>query len=106
MKEAKLMQALARQFEEYRKVSVAVDLDSPELLERLAAIEHDDRWSGWESYRETKKDQIHPSGEPYEVRWKRLRETPYAELSERDKESDRIEVRKSLAVIRAALLGS
>lgn len=80
-------------------------LDSPELLESLAAVEHDERWSGWHVYEEEKRGLIHPSGEPYLDRWNRLVATPYADLSERDKESDRIEVRKSIKIIRDALLG-
>lgn len=83
-------------------VDYLIDLicNSPVLLERLATIEHDERWAGWETYRAEKAGFTHPSGEPYEERWKWLRETPYARLSERDKESDRIEVRKTLDAIR------
>lgn len=78
-------------------------LSSPELLETLAAIEHE-RWSGWMKYQAEKAGGKHPiTGEPYEIRWKRQSETPYARLPEQERESDRVEVRKTLAVIRAAL---
>lgn len=76
-------------------------LADPDLLERLAAWEHDEHWSGWETYRASKAGQVHPSGEPFEERWKRQRETKYADLPEAQKESDREEVRHYLAVIRA-----
>lgn len=75
-------------------------LESPVLLERLAALEHNERWAGWERYRATKAGQTRPSGETFEDSWRRLRETLYADLTERERESDRIEVRKTLAVIR------
>lgn len=71
-------------------------LDSPELMEILADIEHE-RWSGWERYRES------VACEEREAHWKRLRETPYAELPEHSKESDRVEVRKTLRAISDAI---
>jgi len=79
-------------------------LDDPALLETLAAIEHE-RWSGWEVYRERCVAEVRRDGdvETHEERWRRLRATPYAALSEREKESDRIEARKTLAAVRAHL---
>lgn len=76
-------------------------LDHPALLEELAAIEHE-RWSGWERYREKCVAQVRRGGdiETHEERWLRQRETPYASLAEREKESDRVEARKSLAVVK------
>ena len=38
-----------------------------------------------------------------EDRWKRQSQTAYAQLPEAERESDRIEARKTLAIIRAAL---
>ena len=78
-------------------------LNSEELLEALAHVEHE-RWSGWEKYRETcvsSKDK-----ETHEARWKKQRTTPYRELSDKEKESDRVEARKSLAVMRDHLKGN
>ena len=70
------------------------------LIEELAALEHA-RWAGWEIHRETAVGKIHRTGEPNEERWQRQRETPYAELPEIEKESDRIEVYKTLRVLEA-----
>ena len=81
-------------------------LSSPGLLETLAALEHE-RWSGWMKYQAEKAGGKHPiTGEPYEIRWKRQSETPYARLPEQERESDRVEARKTLAAIRAALSNS
>lgn len=74
-------------------------LDDPDLLEALAAIEHE-RWSGWETYRREKAGSIHPSGDSYLHRWYRQEITSYSDLSESEKESDRIEARKGLATVR------
>jgi hypothetical protein len=77
-------------------------LESPPLLEEMAALEHD-RWSGWEFYRETclrggeRRKPDDP--ETYEERWHRLRETSYADLPEESKESDRREARKTRDLI-------
>lgn len=83
--------------------SILALLDSPILLEQLAAWEHDEHWAGWEKYRAEKEAYDHPSGEPYVLRWKRQRETKYADLPEAQRESDREEVRHYLAVIRRFL---
>lgn len=79
-------------------------LDSPDLLEALAHLEHE-RWAGWEEYRADRQHDRHPSGESFEARWYRQRRTRYADLSEAERESDRIEARKGLAVIRNFLAG-
>ena len=78
------------------------DLDA--LVEALAAVEHE-RWSGWERYREscTASHLAHGGDEAPETRWRRQRSTPYADLSEKEKESDRVEARKSVKVMLAHL---
>lgn len=80
-----------------KKQDVSKLLNSPELLEALAHVEHE-RWSGWEKYRA--KCVASPEREEHEARWKKQRETAYADLSEKEKESDRVEARKSLSVIK------
>ena len=73
-------------------------LESPELLERLADQEHE-RWSGWIRYQglapiERRRD------------WARKAATPYAQLTDAEQESDRIEARKTIAVLLSALCGA
>lgn len=72
------------------------------LLEAMAAVEHE-RWSGWEKYRETRLAEgrtcDYEGLEDPEQRWRRLRETPYDSMTDREKESDRFEARKTLAVM-------
>ncbi len=79
----------------------------PELLERLADLEHE-RWSGWIKH-QFKKGRFDHKDEtwtmpPWAVaNWMRLSVTPYAELDEEAKEMDRVEVRKTWAVVAKAL---
>jgi hypothetical protein len=72
---------------------------SPETVETLAAVEHE-RWSGWMRYLFT-RGQHHPDGSftidaGSVAHWTRQMETGYSDLTEREKESDRQEVRKTL----------
>jgi hypothetical protein len=76
------------------------------LIETLAAIEHE-RWAHWQRYMHSKCE---PDGRgglviPAELaaRWQQQIDTPYAALSEKEKESDREQVRKYLPVIAEAL---
>ncbi|MET4257382.1 hypothetical protein ABIC09_002318 [Bradyrhizobium sp. S3.12.5] len=76
------------------------------LLERLAYIEHD-RWAHWQRYMHAKAQKL-PNGAlvvPPELvaQWERQLMTPYDQLSEKEKESDREQVRKYLPVIAEAL---
>jgi hypothetical protein len=73
-----------------------------DLRERLAALEHD-RWSRWERYREGTAGGTHASGEPNEERWRRQRETPYEDLTGPEKESDREEADRTLAIVGPAV---
>jgi hypothetical protein len=73
------------------------------LVEQLAAIEHT-RWAHWQRY---VHDKCLPHGDqgdlliPAELvkRWEQQIVTPYAALSEEEKESDREQVRKYLPLI-------
>lgn len=60
-----------------------------ELIEALADIEHA-RWSRWEVYRSENNTPENT------IRWSSLRETPYADLPEHSKESDRVEANITL----------
>ncbi len=79
------------------------------LLERLATIEHE-RWAHWQRYMHGKATK-QPDGSlliPADLvtQWERQLATPYGELSEKEKESDREQVRKYLPVIAEALTRS
>jgi hypothetical protein len=76
-----------------------------DLLEPLAAIEHA-RWSHWQRYMHSKC--IPQDGAlliPAELvqRWERQLNTPYAALTDKEKESDREQVRVYLPLIKKAL---
>jgi len=76
------------------------------LVERLAAVEHE-RWSHWQRYMHTMAVR-QPDGSllvPAELvsRWERLMNTNYTELNEKEKESDREQVRKYLPILASAL---
>lgn len=81
-------------------------LESTQLVEELAAIEHE-RWAHWQRY-------VHDHCEPQEdgtlvipaelaARWEAQIETPYVALTESEKDSDREQVRRYLPVIIDAL---
>ena len=76
------------------------------LLESLAAIEHE-RWSHWQRYLHAQcRQQADGSLTiPAELvaRWSAQMSTPYAELSEAERESDREQVHRYLPIIAAAL---
>ena len=76
--------------------------DMAELLEKLAAIEHD-RWAHWQRF-------VHEQGERQQdgslvlpshlvAKWERLIATPYAQLTNMEQESDRDQVRRYLPVV-------
>ena len=95
-------QAVIDELRDIARAALAADhgqtAERARLLERLAALEHE-QWAGWMDWMLHCWDSKHLSGEPYQERWKRLAAMPYAELSEQDKESDRIEARKVLAAL-------
>lgn len=72
------------------------------LVEQLAEIEHE-RWSHWQRYMHSKAERQSDGSLliPAELvaRWERLIETPYSELTDNEKESDREQVRKYLPLI-------
>lgn len=81
-------------------------LESPELLEKLAAIEHE-RWAHWQQYVhghcESTSDGSLIIPATLAQRWQTQIDTRYADLSETEKDSDREQVRRYLPTIGAAV---
>ena len=81
-------------------------LRDPELIEQLAAVEHE-RWSDWQRYLFAQC--VHaPDGSlviPAELvrRWSRQMDSPFASLPEAEKDSDRKQVARYLPIIEQAL---
>ena len=76
------------------------------MRERLAALAHT-MWSGWMNYLFSKCEFWSDGSAripPWAVeRWKRQAATPYAELPEDEKQSDRAEADKMIAILFPAL---
>jgi hypothetical protein len=81
-------------------------LRSDELLEALATVEHE-RWSHWQRYLHSKCERADDGSLilPAELvaRWEHQMDTPFADLSESEKQSDREQVGRYLPLIVAAL---
>jgi hypothetical protein len=78
-----------------------------DLLEALAAQEHE-QWAGWAKYllqdvKGTVARGVVSIMQPWATvdRWRKQASTPYADLSEEDKEKDRVFARMPLAAIAA-----
>lgn len=69
-----------------------IDRARLDLVDDLAALSHE-QWAGWARWM---IDQWSPEAV---ARWERQIATPYAELSEKEKESDRVEARRILALL-------
>ncbi|MFM0031776.1 hypothetical protein PQR70_36765 [Paraburkholderia madseniana] len=73
-----------------------------EILEQLAAAEHE-RWAHWQRYMHGKaiRNSDGSLTIPAELvsRWERLMETPYAELTEDERQSDREQVQRYLPLL-------
>lgn len=70
-----------------------INRDKNNLLERLAELEHE-QWAGWTKWMLKRLTPTNIN------RWKRQIKTPYLELPEKEKESDRIEARKVIKIIK------
>ena len=95
-----------RDEEAYEELCGLIEQGKPkvdeELFEKLSEIEHQ-RWADWQKYvhnKGTKNDDgsiTLPSH--LVIQWERQINTPYAELSEREKESDREQVKRYFHLI-------
>jgi hypothetical protein len=78
------------------------------LVERLATVEHE-RWAHWQRYMHGKsiKQQDGSLLIPPDLvhHWERQLSTPYGELTENEKDSDREHVRKYLPILIEGLSG-
>lgn len=103
-----LMQASPAPHTNYERVTANKD-DLQIIVELLADVEHE-RWSGWQSYLHSKLYEIddnrvslnhHLKILPTELydRWERQIATPYSQLSESEKQSDRDQVYKTLRAL-------
>jgi hypothetical protein len=78
------------------------------MREKLSDIEHT-RWSGWQAYLHSKciknadGSLTIPAG--YVFHLERLINTPYNKLTEKEKDSDRVEANKTLLALKKELLG-
>ncbi|WP_231877974.1 hypothetical protein [Gluconobacter albidus] len=76
------------------------------LIDELASIEHE-RWAHWQRYmhdkaaRQSDGSLLIPSN--LVAKWERQIDTPFNELSDKEKESDREQVEKYLPIIKRAL---
>lgn len=70
----------------------------PELVEILASIEHE-RWANWMKHQFSLQRSPLTMTEESFTRWFRQAHTPYLDLDESEKESDRREVRVTLKAI-------
>ena len=68
-------------------------MNDEQLIEQLADLEHE-RWSGWMKW------MFDNWTEENINRWKQQMITPYSELSEHSKESDRKEARNTMKIVK------
>lgn len=69
------------------------------FIEKLADLEHD-RWSRWELYRKRITDRdLNKFNQSVIEGWERKSNQTYSELTEAERESDRVEARKTLALL-------
>ncbi|GAA2552397.1 hypothetical protein GCM10010435_23370 [Winogradskya consettensis] len=80
-------------------------MTGPDVVEILAAMEHE-RWSHWQRYLHSRCARTADGSLviPAELvaRWERQIATPYADLTEPEKDSDREQVMRYLPIIEAA----
>jgi hypothetical protein len=92
-------------FVSFSSASSMAEHKTAELLERLAAIEHE-RWAHWQRFMHEQGER-QPDGSlllPADLvaKWDHLINTPYAQLTEKERESDRDQVRRYLPILSKA----
>jgi hypothetical protein len=103
-----MMQSSPAPHTNYERITENKD-DLNIIVELLADIEHE-RWAGWQAHLHSKLYEIddnrvsqnhHLKILPTELydRWERQIATPYSQLTESEKESDRNEVKKTLRAL-------
>lgn len=70
-----------------------------EAIERLAGFLHEELWAGWALWMIERWYTTTTGEESFQQRWERQAHTAYADLTEQEKESDRIEARKLLSFL-------
>lgn len=77
-----------------------------DLLEQLAAIEHE-RWSHWQRYMHEKAHRNADGSLTIPAtlvdRWERLMHTPYSNLTDEERESDREQVQRYITILQLRL---
>ena len=76
------------------------DCELCELIEKLATLEHE-QWAHWTKYMLAKLQRFPDTSNPDARKWWKQIRTPYKDLSEKEKESDRVWARKVLEIINA-----
>lgn len=78
--------------------------DKQQIREKLAAIEHE-RWADWQKWCHKVIRQNDPNLQTENVlmRWDKQIETPYADLSEKEKQSDREQVDRYWPIIESLI---
>ncbi|WIY83933.1 hypothetical protein [Propionimicrobium sp. PCR01-08-3] len=84
-------------------------LESPEVLDRLATVEHE-RWAHWQRYLHDQCEQRDDGSLviPADLvrHWEEQIDTPYADLSAEEQRSDQEQVMKYLPVVIEAIGGT
>lgn len=83
---------------EHIRLEEFVLMDKDELCEKLAAIEHE-RWAAWQNW--VHKVYLEGNFGEFMLRWQKQINTPYAELSDKEKASDMEQVDRYWPLIEA-----
>lgn len=75
--------------------------DENQIIEIMADIEHQ-RWTNWQKYVHSILEPIRTIPPLYWERWERQINTSYSSLSEKEKDSDRLEVQTTINALKKA----